>query len=411
MPFDQKDTYTLRDLAKRVAEIGAHPRQAERREMWKRHNSLHKAKPMVLIFPEGSWDEALPKDSMECTDQLARDVEWHLRHLIYRWEHLRDDNVIEPWCKLTYRWQTTSWGLEPGFIHSEMARGAYAMDPPIKDPADLDKMRFPDLIIDDEKVERVFELVHDAIGDILEVQVRRRFTRWGKCSLIWFLVRLRGLDQLMVDMIDRPEWVHKAMSFLQEGTMRLFDQAEASGKLSLANTDEYVGSGGVAYTDELPGSGFDGRVRLRDLWGYGETQEFVSVSPDMHEEFALQYQKPMLDRFGLNSYGCCEPLTDRLDRIFTIPRLRRISISPWADLRVAAEQLQDKYIFSWKPNPSALVGNFDEQRIRREIREALEIAKDCVLEIILKDLHTVENDPVRLSRWVQIAQEETGGLA
>jgi hypothetical protein len=27
----------------------------------------------------------------------------------------------------------------------------------------------------------------------------------------------------------------------------------------------------------------------------------------MHEEFALQYEKRWLERFGLTYYGCCEP--------------------------------------------------------------------------------------------------------
>jgi len=224
------------------------------------------------------------------------------------------------------------------------------------------------------------------------------------------LAGFRGLDQMMWDMADRPEWVHRAMSFLAEGMSRIFDQVDVYDKLDLCNTDEYVGSGGVAYTDELPGPGFQGRVRLKDLWGFAEAQEFSRVSPAMHEEFALRYQRPLLERFGLTCYGCCEPVTDRLQYLFKIPNLRRISISPWADLRIAAEGLQDKYIFSWKPNPAQLCGDFDTDAIRKGIREALEIAKDNVFEMILKDTHTVDGDPSRLSTWVRIAQEETGGL-
>ena len=393
-----------------MAEIGAHPRQAERREMWKRHNGLQKTKSLVLIFPEGAWGEILPHDSLQCTDDLARGIEWHLRHKIYYWEHLRDDNVIEPWLKVGLVWSTTGWGMEPGYIHSGVDRGAWRFDPPIKDPSDLDKLRFPELIIDEEATRRNFEQIHDAVGDIIEVKIHRRIYIWGEASLVRILASFRGLDQIMWDMLDRPEWVHEAMSFLAQGMSRLFDQIEAYDKLDLANTDDYVGSGGVAYTDELPGPGFDGRVRLKDLWGFAEAQELSQISPEMHEEFALQYQRPLLERFGLTCYGCCEPVTDRLQYIFKIPNLRRISVSPWADLRKAAEGLQDKYIFSWKPNPAQICGHFDEDRIRKNIRETLDIAKGCVLEMILKDTHTCENDPSRLSAWVRIAQEETGGL-
>jgi hypothetical protein len=292
-----------------------------------------------------------------------------------------------------------------------MARGAWHLDPPIKDPEeDFKKLKFPDLVIDEEATQRNFEILSEAVGDILEVKIHRQIFAWSFTGIANTLTYLRGLDQMMWDMVERPEWVHRITSFLAEGMNRLLDQAEAYDKLDLVNRDEYVGSGGVAYTDELPAPDFAGRVRLKDLWGFAESQELVGVSPTMHEEFVLRHQRPMLDRFGLNCYGCCEPVTDRLEYVLKIPRLRRISISPWADRRKAAEALEDKYIYSWKPNPAMLVGEFEETHIRSYIRETVEIAKDCVLEIVLKDVHTVEHDPSRLSAWLRIAQEEIGGL-
>jgi hypothetical protein len=410
MAFDQHDREILRALAGRVAEIGHDPYQAQRREMWKLHNGLRKTKPMVLCFPEGAWGEIMPESVLQCTDGLARGIEHHLRQKVYYWDHLRDDNVIEPWVKIGLVWSHTGWGLEPGYVHSGVDRGAWHFDPPIKDPDDLDKLHFPDLVIDEEATQRNFEAVHAAIGDVIEVKTHRRVYIWGEASLVRVLASFRGLDQVMWDMIDRPEWVHKAMSFLRDGTMRFLDQVEAYDKLDLNNADDYVGSGGVGYTDDLPAEGFTGRVRMKDLWGFAEAQELSRISPAMHEEFALQYQRPLLERFGLTCYGCCEPVTDRLEYIFKIPNLRRISVSPWADLRIAAEGLQDKYVFSWKPNPAQMCGNFDPRRIRQNIRETLDIAKGCVLEMILKDTHTVDQDPSRLSTWVRIAQEETGGL-
>lgn len=107
----------------------------------------------------------------------------------------------------------------------------------------------------------------------------------------------------------------------------------------------------------------------------------------------------------MNGYGCCEPLTDRLDLVLTVSGIRRISISPWADVTVAAEQLGPDYIFSWKPKPMHLVGDFDEDRIRAYIRKTVELAavSNAVLEIVLKDTHTCEHHPERFDRWSQTA--------
>ena len=52
MPISKKDRNLLRDLAKQVAEIASLPVMDERRELWKRHNSLDPVRPMILVFPE-----------------------------------------------------------------------------------------------------------------------------------------------------------------------------------------------------------------------------------------------------------------------------------------------------------------------------------------------------------------------
>ncbi len=59
MAFDSHDRNILRDLAKEVAEVAALPVMAERRKNWCEHNSLRSTKPLMLVFPEGSWEELI----------------------------------------------------------------------------------------------------------------------------------------------------------------------------------------------------------------------------------------------------------------------------------------------------------------------------------------------------------------
>ncbi|HUT75864.1 MAG TPA: hypothetical protein VM221_13640 [Armatimonadota bacterium] len=406
MALSKPERETLRDLARQVAEIAADPQNARNRTEWKRHNGLRPGKAMVLIFPEGAWEELLPDEVLTVSDPAFRPWELHLRRIIYRWHHLRDDNVIEPMCKVGLSHRITGWGLEPARKPSPERRGAWTFDPVISDPADAAKLTQPDLIVDEEQTQRDLEAVADLFGDILEVRAHRRVH--VNTSLIGHLVNLRGLNEIMLDMCDRPQWVHQVMTFMTEATERLLDLVEQAPDLSLNNGDDYVGSGGVGYTDDLPGPGFDGRVRLRDLWGFAEAQELALVSPAMHEEFVLRYQGRLLERFGLNCYGCCEDVTQKLEMIKrTIPRLRRLSVSPWTDLGAAAEALQDRIVYSWKPNPSPVLLSFDAGRIRREINECLDAADGCIVEMVLKDTHTVHGHPETLHNWVKIANEVT----
>jgi hypothetical protein len=93
--------------------------------------------------------------------------------------------------------------------------------------------------------------------------------------------------------------------------------------------------------------------------------------------------------------------------VLKLPNIRRISIAPSADVRVCAEKIGPKAIFSWKPQPSMLVGEFDAKKVRRYIRGTLDAATEnrCVLEMILKDTHTCEHHPERFTRWTEIARD------
>jgi len=406
MPITQSERTVLRDLARKVAEIAAHPEQEERRQLYCRHARLDNVRPLVMTFPEGSWRELLPESVLVTKDQTARSYEWGFRATIYQWEHFNHDLVTEPTFNVGMVRGSTGWGVEAKRIPSTESLGAWRFDPPLKSPDDLAKLVVPVTTLDYAETKRNFEAVEELFGDILTVQAKGGLP--AGCSLIGQLASYRGLDQIMIDMIDRPEWVHKAMSFLCEASEKLILQAQDEGTLSLNNRSDYNGSGGQGWTDELPQKDFTGRVRLKDMWGMAEAQEIAQVSPQMHEEFVLQYQRRLLRHFGLNHYGCCEALHHKMQYVKKIPSLRKVSISPWADVRVSAQELGNKYIFSWKPNPAELAAvTFDEDRVRKGIRETVKVCKEhnCVLEMVMKDTHTCNNDPSRFDRWLNIAME------
>ena len=160
-----------------------------------------------------------------------------------------------------------------------------------------------------------------------------------------------------------------------------------------------------------PQPDFAGNVRTMDMWGFGESQETVLISPQMFADFILPYQLPVLERFGQNCYGCCEPLDQRWEAVQRVPRLRRVSVSAWADIDEMAEKLGNRYIFSWKPRPADLATDcFDEDAIRTYVRGMLQATRNCRVEVIMKDNHTIANQPWRVLRWVEIVREEIGNL-
>jgi hypothetical protein len=398
------DRAILRDLARRVSDIGHLPVMDQRRSLWKRHNALERVRPMLLVFPEGSWRELLPASTMRCHGDRARGMEWSLRHAIYHHEHLHDDTVIEPRWIVRKQITLSNWGLEPRHIASHEATGAWAFDPVIHTPDDLDLLRTPTVSLDEAATERDCVLAEDLLGDILPVEVRGI----GVISfhLMAEYTALRGLEQVMVDMIANPAMLHRAMGIMEAGHQEILSRYQALGLLQPNHDGEYHSSGGVSYTGELPAPGYTGGApRLRDLWASAEAQEMAQVSPRMHAEFVLPYEKRLLAPFGLVGYGCCEDLTRKMRDVLTIPNLRRVSVAPSADLACCAEQIGTRCIVSWKPQPAHMVGSFDEDVLRGYIRSACEVTRGNVVEFILKDTHTCEGRPERFDAWTRIASE------
>ena len=405
--ISKNDSTVLRSLAERVREFASDPVMEQRRELWRLHNSLSPMRPMLLVFPEGSWRELIPEGSLECRSENAREIESQLKRRIYYCEHLQDDTVIEEEWIVSKVIHSSGWGMEPRRIASPDRLGAWRFDPVIKAPKDLTRLKTPQIIYDEKATEETLAEVEELFGDILRIRLK------GVCRISYHLMQqysyLRGLEETMADMVLNPGMLHEGISLLTEGQKQMLRQYREQNLLSLNNDGTYHSSGGNGYTDELPTPDYNpDRVWPADMWASAESQELAQVSPEHHEEFALRYERELLEPFGLTGYGCCEDLTDKLDDVLRIPHIRRISISPWADVERCAEKLGGGAIFSWKPNPAHLVGSFDEERIKRYIRRTVEAARagGCALEIILKDTHTCENRPERFDRWLSIARDE-----
>ena len=405
LAMSPEDRAVLVRLAERVAGIAAGSRMAEVRQLWRRINTLQKTRPAVFCDPENGWNEIITEAQMECRGKLARRWEMDLRKEIFWGEEMADDKPVEPFFDVPYTVGPDDWGLAPVY-HKSDSLGSYVWDAPIRDyKTDLKKVHSPRFEIDWETTRGTLRIARDVLDGILSVRLKG--TWWWSLGLTWPAATLRGLSNIMLDLVDHPDELKELLAAISRGYLAKLDYLEAEGLLSLNNDGTYVGSGGYGFTDGLPQKDFSGKVRCCDLWGFTESQETVHVSPAMYEEFVFPHEKPIMDRFGLTCYGCCEPLHGRWPVVKRHHGLRRVSCSPWANLEKMAEYLEDEYVLSVKPNPAALaVPKIDEPAIRSELRRALDAAKGCVVEIIMKDNHTIGGRPENVIQWCRIAKEE-----
>lgn len=398
----------LRSLAQQVKQLSLESSQDEKRQLWTKHNSLEQTRPLIFCDPETAWYELIPASSLECVSPMARVWEFRLKKELYWVQRIKDDRVVTGEFTVQYVYGLSDRGLRSTIIGDRVSE-AYAWEAPITDYALADKLRFSQYEVNYEKTQQILALAHDVFEGILDVRLEGVWW-WSLCGTSE-LVMLRGLEQVMLDMYDNPDDLHRLMGFLRDETLKKLDFLEQNGLLSLNNGGDFIGTGGYGWCNELPRKNLCAdKVHTLDMWGFCESQETVSVSPEFFDEFVFAYQLPVLERFGLNIYGCCEPLERRWDSIKRIPHLRKVTVSPWSNNSDMAEKIGSDHIFCKKVNPSYLATEqIDRAAVIQDIADAFYAAKrnNCPTQILLRDVVTLSHNPNNAIEWVKIAREQS----
>lgn len=404
-----RDRQILRELARRKHDIGVLPVQQEKAQLWRDLNGLRSRRPMVWIN-EIPWHElatVAPELRPQCEDPFLKSVEIELRRELYQWDHFACDMVVEPVLYSGIVGGPTSVYADYGIQEqAQRVEGTHDVvyEPVIHSMADVEKIRTPHVWYDQAQTQHRLEMLQDLLDGVIPVQRRGLVTQWHTPwdqAVHWY-----GVHQLMLDLYDNPELVGAVVKRVCEATAEVLDKQQELGMLDVGSGNWRVGSGGMGFTDELPTQVTDRPATPADQWGCGNAQVFSEVSPAMHEEFSLQYERPVMERFGLTYYGCCEPLHSKIEMLRSISNLRKISMSPKADMRQAAEQVGGDYVLSFKPTPVHMaVDTFREEPVRQYLRDALDAAAGCHVEIILKDITTARADPMRMTAWARVAME------
>jgi hypothetical protein len=403
MSHSGREGEVVRELAKRYAEIAALPRQQETINRWRRLNGLKATRPMVRLdqLPWEELDWGVQK--MVNKDGQLRSIEEWLRMTIYAWEHFKADMVVLPYFAISKTVKNSSLG--PAAEVERIGLSQHFTEQ-LATVQEVQALKTPEIEVDPEGDQRRLEQVSEFFDGILPV----RLTGVGRHTGLWDMISTKiSPERMLYDLIDRPEYIAVLINKFVEMESGVLDQYEAHGLLEAAPADIHCTG---AFCDELPSARYDGRkATAKDTWTFSMAQMFSEVSPEMQDEFDITPLKPLLERYGLVYYGCCEPLHNKIDIVRKIRNVRKISISPWANKDIAAAKIHGDYVFSAKPNPAYVaMGSFDADLVRADLAETVEICRrhNTPCELILKDVSTVCKDPARLSQWEQIAMEVVG---
>ena len=409
------DRDVLRQLAWMYYSYARDDRMAKNKRLHMAVNDLEMLRPVVLLdtIPWHEFD--CPDDALtlQCDDPFLREVEWFLRTTIYQYKNMPGDMIIPPYLPVKKIITNSGIGVD---IHEDTLKTDERNDivsqkyfDQFETAADLERIRFPTISYNEVETIRRYEMLGELVGDIIPVKLQGRsyfgVTIWDE------IAQYRGATNLLVDLYDRPDFSHKLVSILTDIALSRLEQFEA---LDLFDNEPAELHCTPALTKALPSAGYNGanKVTRKDVWGRGAAQIFASVSREMHDEFDIEYMKRTIGQCGLVYYGCCEPLDKKIDIVAKIPNLRKISISPWADVEASAEAINTQFVLSVKPHPSSVaVAQLDEDALRKEIGKIIGACKKhkCACDIVLKDISTCGHNPTNLIRWEQIVMDMVMG--
>jgi hypothetical protein len=347
---------------------------------------------------------------LRCESEEARKIEDYFRKVLYCWEFIQADMVVEDAYYLRRTYKDSGIGLS---IIEETASGdnrnhivSHHYEDQLDTEEKVDALKIPVITAFPEEDKKRLAETQEIFDDILPVKLRGHemfYCPWDD------IAQLRGVENCLMDMAVNPDLVHKTIQKFTEISVARYTRMAEKGLLDFNLPGLHCTP---PYTDELPAKDYAGGApRLKDVWFRGMAQIFVSASPAMHEEFDLVYMKPFMEQCGLAYYGCCEPLERVIPFLKTVKTMRKIGVSPWADVRSSAEQVGGDYVIARKPSPAQVSGNFNAETVKKDIAETIEacIENKCPYEFVLKDISTVSYKPQNMIDWINTVKSVIDG--
>lgn len=408
-----KDRSRLRELAHKQMEYAQLPSMKQREQEWFAHNTFCGKRPMIHLEMDTFEQEIVPQ-RMQCEGETARTIERLILRNFLNYELFDDDRVVPAEFSVSYQTYFKLFGLEIKVKHAEDSAGSklgYQFQHVVQDleedweklgPSQFGYLQTP------EETQNYAAFVSELIGDILPVKIRMNALPATPTQRV---VQIMGMEQMMFSMCDYPDLFTAMMERIAQDYITYFRWMESEKLLRPTVAHEWLAQGTFCYTNELPGEDEFAKRPFctRDVWGYMDSQETVSISPQMFEEMIFPSYQKIAAQFGLLSYGCCEPVHPIWEKcISRLENLRKVSISPWCDEEYMGNQLRGKkVIYQRKPSPNFLgVGtNLEEDAIREHFTKTLRAAQGCHLEITQRDVYSISNNPQKARRYVQLIRE------
>lgn len=396
----------LTDLANQVLENWNSKEMGRRRKLWTEHYNCKKQEKIPVkcaLFDSYYmvWQNLIPEETIVYKTGIKRNIETQLRIKLEKFRRFHDDDVIWPILRGYTdlgRKPDALWGVELNMEETSSIGGSFKPLPPIKNEQDLERITVPDVISVNEAEKRMINEMSSLTDGLLQVKIENNEITYGPYE---WAVRMRGAENLLFDVYDRPEWVHKLMDRITTGIIAYHKAREKAGMIDFVTDLPYIH---VPFDSTQP----ELENKLAGLWAYIHAQSSASLGPAMYEEFVHPYNARLAHLFGKVYYHGCENLGQKVDIIRELPNLCYFHVSPWTKLADVVPKLRNRnIILEVHSNPSDVLFSWNRKQMRDEIKALIEGAQEQVFDLKICDIQTINGAEGQLECWADVAMEES----
>ena len=301
-----------------------------------------------------------------------------LKMMIYRAEKFQDFTCIEKtipiWLGAPF--EESLFGSKQVLV--EGASPWLDREPLIKKQEDLDRLEFPDFY--KSGLMPTAHYFYEVIGELTEGKYTVVFPEWGR-GPFGVAFHLRGFDNLLIDMLVNPDFVHRLMRFVTDARKHwVSERAKFLGR----KIDK-----GNLYNDEV---------------------NCPTLSPEQYKEFVLPYEIELCNfHGGIVYWHSCGDIANLAEGISRIPYLEMLHIGPWTDMKEVRRVFGERVAYEKCLMPTEDVQMATEEEMEKkleEIRGVLDGTAYTVRADGLQIVSSVDRDIEKVIKWVTIARKK-----
>ena len=356
------------------------PEGADAKDHWRgtaRPYSQTHAAPFTVEPEFPLWANIIGFDVVEFYNNPDCYLENTLRVAIYRHEHFPDctpaGKGIGIWLGTTL--ESTLFGAKT--IYTPNASPWLDRDAVIADESDLAKIPMPDFYT--SGLMPMAHRYYERIKELLPADFTVTFPEWGRGPWgVAFHIRL--IENLAMDLIDRPAFVHRLMRFVTDARKQWW--------LERCN---FLGAS------------------LEPANLYNDEVNCPTMSPAQYKEFVLPYEQELSEfHGGIGYWHSCGDTTQLVELVDRIPNLSMFHVGPWTNLRRVVEVFGDRHPLEICLNPLPDVQMATAERMRDRLEEIRAICGGISYTVRadgLQNLQGKDFEVEQIKRWCEAAQE------